>query len=169
MKKFQISVCRSDTEDTTLSSSVTDLAERIGALIAQQKGIVICGGKGGVMEAVCKGAKSKGGRTLGILPGYNTLEANQYVDIAIPTGLGHQRNYLVVEAGHCIIAIGGGWGTLNEISYGFITHKPVVLVKGSGGVVDMLLKSPILEKRGKLYAVADSAETAVTHALSFIQ
>lgn len=169
MKNFLISVCGSDTGDTSLSTSTLNLAESIGELIAQQKGIVICGGKGGVMEAVCKGAKSEGGRTLGILPGHTTLEANQYVDIAIPTGLGHQRNYLVVESGHCIIAIGGRWGTLNEITYGFITHKPIVLVKGSGGVVDMLLNSSSLEKIGGLYAVADSAEAAVTQAFSFIQ
>ena len=68
-----------------------------------------------------------------------------------------------------MIAIGGRWGTLNEITYGFITHKPVVLVKGSGGFVDMLIKSPILKEIGELYAVVDSAERAVTQVLSFIK
>ena len=106
---------------------------------------MICGGGGGIMESVCKGAKKRDGTTIGILPGSNKSQANSFVDIAIPTDLGPKRNFLVASSGDCIIAIGGRWGTLNEISFGFIIGKPIILIDKCGGVVEMLIKSSFLE------------------------
>lgn len=102
------------------------VAYRLGFELAKRGFIVVCGGRGGVMEAVCKGAKEAGGLTVGILPSYTGEEANPYVDIKIRTGMNWNRNPLVVASGDVVVAIGGNYGTLSEIAYALILNKPVV-------------------------------------------
>jgi uncharacterized protein (TIGR00725 family) len=101
-------------------------AEEVGRLLAERGAVVVCGGRGGVMEGACKGAQSAGGTTLGILPGLDRAEANPYVDVAVPTGLGEARNALVVRAADSLIAVGGGYGTLSEVALGLKAGKPAV-------------------------------------------
>ena len=101
-------------------------AEEAGAAIAVAGAVLVCGGLGGVMEAACRGARSKGGLTVGLLPGTDRDEANGWVQLALPTGLGEARNALVVRAADALIAIGGGWGTLSEIALARKAGKPVV-------------------------------------------
>src|SRR5215470_18884149 len=102
------------------------LAEEVGRLLAGSGAFVVCGGLGGVMEAACRGAKSEGGTTIGILPGLDRTEMNAWVDVGITTGLGEARNVLVVRAADVLIAIGGEFGTLSEIALALKTEKPVV-------------------------------------------
>jgi uncharacterized protein (TIGR00725 family) len=90
------------------------MAEEVGRLVAQRGGILVTGGRGGVMEAACRGAKEAGGLTVGILPGESREEANPYVDVALPTGLGNARNALTVLAGDAVIVVGGEAGTLSR-------------------------------------------------------
>lgn len=101
-------------------------ALEVGQLIAEKKAILVCGGLSGVMEAAAKGAKQKGGFTIGILPGNFPEDANRYIDIAIATGLGYTRNSLVVMNSDILIAIDGGYGTLSEIAYGKVHKKKVI-------------------------------------------
>jgi uncharacterized protein (TIGR00725 family) len=101
------------------------LAEEVGRRVAEAGAAVVCGGLGGVMEAVCRGAHRSGGLTIGILPTGRRLDANVDVDIAIPTGLGVARNVLVVMTGHAVIAIDGSFGTLTEIAHSLELRKPV--------------------------------------------
>lgn len=101
-------------------------AERIGTELARRGATVICGGLGGVMLAACKGAKAAGGTTIGILPGSDPKEANPYVDIPIPTGLGEARNIIVVRAAQAVIAVGGAYGTLSEVAFALKFGKPVI-------------------------------------------
>jgi uncharacterized protein (TIGR00725 family) len=103
-----------------------DTAEAVGTLIAERGAIVVCGGRGGVMEAACKGAASAGGTTVGILPGSEVSEGNPYLMIALPTGLGEARNALVARAGQAMIAIGGSYGTLSEIALALKAGRKVV-------------------------------------------
>jgi uncharacterized protein (TIGR00725 family) len=102
------------------------VAERVGRALAERGAVLVCGGRGGVMEAACRGAKAGGGTTVGILPGPDRAEANQFVDVAIATGLGEARNALVVRAADALIAVGGSWGTLSEIALGLRAGKRVV-------------------------------------------
>ncbi len=95
-------------------------------MLAEAEVTVVCGGMGGVMEAVCKGASNAGGRTVGILPGVNPTDANPWVDIPICTGLGHARNVIVVRSGLAVVAIGGAYGTLSEIGHALSDEIPVV-------------------------------------------
>jgi uncharacterized protein (TIGR00725 family) len=104
----------------------TRLAEQVGELLARRGAVVVCGGMTGVMEAACKGAKRAGGTTVGILPGPRRADANDYVDVAIATGLGEVRNTLIVRAVDVVVAIGGEFGTLSEIGFALKTGTPVV-------------------------------------------
>jgi uncharacterized protein (TIGR00725 family) len=106
-----------------------DLAEEVGRELAKRKAIVACGGLTGVMEAVCRGAKSEGGTTIGILPGRLARDANKYVDIPIVTTMGFARNIIVVNTGDAIIAVGGAFGTLSEIAYALSDNIPIIGLK----------------------------------------
>ena len=112
--------------NSSCSPEEAKLAESVGELLAQQGVTVVCGGLGGVMEAVCRGAKSKGGLTIGILPGENSSMANPWVDIPVVTGLGEARNVAVVKSAQAVIAIGGSYGTLSEIAYALKSNIPVI-------------------------------------------
>jgi uncharacterized protein (TIGR00725 family) len=136
------------------------MAEEVGRVLATRGCVLVCGGLGGVMEAACRGARSAGGTTIGILPGEGRARANPFVDIAIPTGMGEMRNALIVRAADVVIAIGGEFGTLSEVAFALKTGKPVVgigtwtLAKDSGPV--------------EAFARADSAAEAVAKALSLV-
>ena len=101
------------------------VAEEVGRLLAEAGAVVVTGGLGGVMEAASKGAREAGGTTLGILPGSDRRDANPWVTVAVPTGMGEARNALVVRAADGLIAVGGEWGTLSEIALARTAGKPV--------------------------------------------
>src|SRR4030042_3443787 len=101
-------------------------AESVGRELAKRGVGVICGGLGGVMEGVCRGAAAEGGLTIGILPGDNPQDANQYVKIPIATGLGYARNVIIIKSAQAAIAVGGSYGTLSEIAYAFQNGLPVI-------------------------------------------
>lgn len=108
------------------------LGVEVGAEIARRGAILVCGGLGGMMEAAAKGAKSQGGLTVGILPGEKGSEANPYIDVPLPTGLGPVRNTLVVRTCDAVIAIRGSYGTLSEIAFALRLGIPVVGLKTWG-------------------------------------
>lgn len=101
-------------------------AEETGRLIAQSGWVLVCGGLTGVMEAACRGARNAGGLTVGILPNDDRDEANPYVTIAVPTGLGQGRNVVIALMADALIAVGGGFGTLSEIGHALRAGKPVI-------------------------------------------
>ncbi len=102
------------------------LAEEVGRQLAIKGAILVCGGLGGVMEAACRGAQSEGGITIGILPGDSRQAANPYVQIPIVTAIGYARNLAVVKSAQAVIAIGGSYGTLSEISHALQGGIPVI-------------------------------------------
>jgi uncharacterized protein (TIGR00725 family) len=103
-----------------------ETAEAIGRGLAEAGAVLVCGGLGGVMEAACRGAAENGGLTIGILPSENRTDANEWVMVAIPTGLGELRNGLIVRAADAVIAVGGAYGTLSEIALALRTGVPVI-------------------------------------------
>jgi hypothetical protein len=120
-------------------------AEEVGRRLAQAGAAVVCGGLGGVMEAACRGAKSAGGLTIGVLPGRRRADANRWVDVAIPTGMGETRNALVVLSADAVVAVGGEHGTLSEVAFGLKLGRPVVglrtwrLVRGDGAADESIV------------------------------
>ena len=109
-----------------------ETAAQVGRLLAAHGAVLVCGGLGGVMRAACRGARGHdpAGVTVGLLPGRRHGEGNEFLSVEIPTGLGELRNGLVVGAAEAVIAVGGSWGTLSEISLAMRTGKPVVQIGG---------------------------------------
>ncbi len=137
---------------STCSDTEALAAEETGRLLATHGAIVVCGGLGGVMEAVANGVRANGGTTVGILPGTDPAAANAAIDIPLATGLGEMRNFLIVRAAHALIAIGGGAGTLSEIALAQRMGRPVV------GLHDSFRNAVDIPR-------VDSAEAAVQWAL----
>ena len=108
------------------SEETAALAEQVGRRIAERGAVLVCGGLGGVMEAAARGAKSAGGLTLGILPGYDPASANPYIDLPICTGMGHARNVIIAATAGALIALEGAYGTLSEIALGLKLGRRVV-------------------------------------------
>lgn len=105
------------------------VAQAVGGELARRGAVVVTGGLGGVMEAACRGARTAGGTTLAILPGDDRAAANDYVDVAVATGMGELRNGLVVRSADALVAIGGGPGTLSEIALALKAGKPVAGIR----------------------------------------
>ena len=101
-------------------------AEAVGRELGERGHTVVCGGLRGTMEAVCRGAKTVGGETIGILPTADRDDANPFVDIAIATGMGHARNAMVPLNGDGVLALAGGPGTLSEIGFALVYDRPVI-------------------------------------------
>ena len=126
-----IAVCGSgdpagSSDDPIEGARILALAEGVGREIALAGCGLVCGGSTGVMLAACRGARTAGGLCVGVLPGYDPDEATPYVDVHIPTGLGHARNVIVAASGRAVIAVGGEWGTLSEIAFAMRLQRPVI-------------------------------------------
>lgn len=107
------------------------LAREVGRLVAERGAVLLCGGRGGVMEAAAAGARGAGGLVIGVLPGRDARESppNPHVEVALFTGLGDGRNYVNACSSDALIAIGGRWGTLSEIALAKKVGRPVVLLR----------------------------------------
>src|SRR5436190_22549372 len=152
---LQIAVSGKGTPDDDLAP----LAEDIGRRLAEAGATVVCGGRGGVMEAAARGARAAGGDVIGVVPGDDPASANEHVTHVVATGIGHARNLAVVASGAAVIAIGGEWGTLAEIAFARMLDRPVVAleswsVSGAGSM-----------REGPGVVVVASADEAVESAL----
>ncbi|MBN2230125.1 MAG: TIGR00725 family protein [Candidatus Thorarchaeota archaeon] len=143
------------------NEEILTLAEKLGEEIAKRGIALASGGLGGVMEAASRGAKKFNGLTIGILPSDFKEHANQYIDIAIPTGLGYARNFLVAKAGDAVIAIDGSAGTLSEIAIAWFSDKLVVSMESSGGWAAKLAGTQIDERRNDIVHSAKTPEEAL--------
>jgi len=110
---------------SSVSPKYYELARQAGGAIAECGCALVCGGLSGVMEAGAKGAKEKGGMTIGILPGKNKSDANRYIDVAVPTGIGEARNFVIINMADAVIAVDGKEGTLSEIAFALKSKKPI--------------------------------------------
>ena len=123
---------------STCSPEQAQAAEEVGRRLAEAGAVVLCGGLGGVMEAVAKGVRSASGLAIGILPGSDPAAANRYIDVPLATGMGEMRNALIVRSAQAVIAIGGGVGTLSEIALALRIGTPVLGLQDSFlGKVDL--------------------------------
>jgi uncharacterized protein (TIGR00725 family) len=136
-----------------VETDVEHVAEEVGRLLAARGAIVLTGGLGGVMAAACRGAKGAGGTTIGLLPGDDRADANEWVEVSVATGLGEARNALIARAADALIAIGGEFGTLSEMALALKIGRPVIGIdtwelRRSGVSVD-----PIMRARDAAHAV----------------
>jgi uncharacterized protein (TIGR00725 family) len=129
---------RSWREGETLEPHILEAAEAVGRGVAEAGAALISGGTAGVMEAACKGAFEAGGLTVGFLPYNDPTKANPYVTLVFPTGMGTIRNILTARCCDAIVMIGGGVGTLNEVTIAYDSGVPVVVLEGTTGWADRL-------------------------------
>src|ERR1700688_1693330 len=109
-------------------------ALEVGELLGDCRLTVICGGRGGVMQAVCEGVARVGGLSIGLLPETEPSGANRFVGVAIATGIGEARNALIARAAFCLIAIGDSFGTLSEVALGRQFGKLVIGLEGAARI-----------------------------------
>ncbi|GAB7022833.1 TIGR00725 family protein [Salidesulfovibrio brasiliensis] len=128
MKKVRISVIGAGRLPEEGGVNLKTEAQRLGRLIAEAGWELVCGGLGGVMAEACRCAREAGGRTIGILPGSDRDNANEWVEVPVATGIGQMRNLMVVLNGDAVVACGGGAGTLSEIGHALKAGKPVVAI-----------------------------------------
>ena len=145
-----IAVCGPD----PASAEVAAQAEETGRLLARAGAVVVCGGLGGVMEAACRGAIGEGGTTVGILPGIDRSVGNEFLSVAIPTGMGEMRNALIVRAADAVIAVAGEFGTLSEIALALKMGTPVIGIGTWELGRDDLDRDPIVRVNDVAEAVA---------------
>ena len=126
----QIGVIGSGTE---LTQEIYRIAEEVGEELAKQNVILVCGGKGGVMEAACKGCENFSGISVGLLPSIQPSEANNFVKIKIPTNLGEDRNYIIIQSVQAAICISGSAGTRMEAEYALKCGIPLITIPNTGG------------------------------------
>jgi uncharacterized protein (TIGR00725 family) len=120
--KIQVAVIGASSCDETVWSQALE----VGRAVARAGAVLVCGGLGGVMEAAARGARSVGGPTLGILPGPSRTEASESIDMAVATGLGHFRNFVIAQTADVFIAVAGKYGTLSEMAMALTLGKTVV-------------------------------------------
>ena len=140
-------------------AAVLPLAEAVGREVARRGHVLICGGRGGVMEAACRGAREAGGHTIGVLPGPDRSDMNRYVEFPIVTNLGAARNAVVVLSADAVIAVDGSYGTLSEIALALVHGKPVV------GLQTWRISDDAGVEDGRIARARDAAE-AVERALA---
>ena len=145
----------------TASAEVLDMAEQVGAEIARRGAVLVCGGLGGAMEAAARGAKQAGGLTVGIIPGVDAHQANEFIDVPIVTGMGEARNILVVRSSEAVIAIAGSYGTLSEIAVALKLGVPVI------GIGTWELRAPDGSEPPMIRA--GSAQEAVARAIEAVR
>ncbi len=120
-----VAVCGESDPQTSLA----DLAFELGHGIAERNAVLVCGGLTGVMEHAARGARAAGGLTIGLLPDEDPDEVNEYIDVAIATGLGHARNAILARTADGVVALGGGLGTLSEIALALRNRRPTIGIK----------------------------------------
>lgn len=149
--------------DSLCSKELSEFGFQLGQHIASENHSIVCGGMGGFMKAVCKGVKSSPnsfqGQTIGILPGVDCGEANPFIDVAIPTGIGIARNMIIIRMADIVIAAGGGAGTLSEIAFAWQLKKKVLCVTSfEGWAKDLAGKNLDKRQEGLLVPVSSIKE-----------
>lgn len=141
------------------------VAEELGRALVDEGYRVVCGGLGGVMEAVARGARASeaasGSDVIGLLPSLEAADANPFVDIVIPTGLSHGRNLLVVASADVVVVVGGRAGTLSEVALAWQLGKPVVALSLTGGWAERVAGQAIDDRRPDTVVAAGSVREAL--------
>jgi uncharacterized protein (TIGR00725 family) len=153
-------------DDSHVSRKAQKMAYEVGEEIAKSGSALICGGMGGVMKAACRGASSRNGLTIGVLPFMDKKIANKFVGIPLCSGMPiGMRDNIVIHSADAIIAIGGGSGTMGEIALAYMYEKPVIAIEGTGGWANRL-KGKFIDQRKKAKVIgAGTAKEAVRLAL----
>ena len=175
-KRSQIGVIGSaGKDDYGQTGGANDLmltaAEKVGRLLAKADAIVVTGGKDGIMAAAAAGAKKEGGLTIGVVKGQDRFSANKYTDIEVLSGMSADGldELILVLMCDALIVIGGGAGTLQEITIAYRNKKSIIALNNSGGWAAKLAGKYLDEREKICIKVAATPEEAVNLALAEIK
>jgi uncharacterized protein (TIGR00730 family) len=154
-----------------------ELAQKMGAAIAQLGFTVMTGGGPGIMEAANRGAKEVGGRSVGCnieLP--FEQKPNAYLDRTVTLHYFFVRKTLLVKYSYAFVFMPGGAGTLDELSEamtliqtGKIKNFPIVIMGTDywreliDFIAKMAKKGMISESDVDLIYATDSVDDAIAH------
>lgn len=174
-KKYQIGIIGSAGNDDYngaqgASDNMMAEAEKIGRLLAENNAIVVTGGKSGIMEAGAKGAKKAGGQTVGVVKGIKRFTSNNFTDIEVISGMEADGfdELLLVNMCDALIVIGGGAGTLEEITIAYRNKKPIIALTTQSGWAKELAGKFLDNRNTVKIEMASSAEEAVDKALKLL-
>ena len=156
------------------------LALELGRALARRGAEVRCGGYGGVMEAVSRGAREMGGRVVGCTLGWEgeARRANAYLTEEIPCATLDARISALLAGTRAAVVLPGGIGTLNEmfwvwtlLLHGRDPERTLVLLGESYGDLLQFLGSRFeVDARVRaLVRAAGSVEEAVTLACGGVE
>ena len=152
--------------DIAENPNLNKITEKLGLLLIDNDYRILCGGLGGVMSSICKGAKESSnyreGMTVGIVPSLDTSSVNPYIDIKIATGMSYSRNQIIIASSDIVISIGGGAGTLSEIAFAWQMNKKVISLSTSGGWSEKLAGKQIDNKRSDMIYEAKNEEEVIS-------
>lgn len=174
MRKLQIGVIgsagREEYPGEKPNKKIFKQAHDLGKLIGELNAVLVCGGKGGIMLETCRGAKKNGGITVGVISGNTRGKSNKYVDVEVVSGLiNSSEEALIVSMSDGVIAIGGGSGTLQELSLAYRNKKPVICIKGAGGWSEKLADTFLDERMLIKFGSAVTASEALDNLLKLIK
>lgn len=151
-------------KEYTYKQGFINACEKTGELLAKEGFIVVQGGKGGLMQAVAKGAKKAGGLVISVVDGCERGVSNEYTDIELVTGMtGKGSDAVLPLCCDALIALGGGSGTLNEICVAYKNKKLIILLKGYGSWTDILANQECLDERKTVkFEIVNTPEEAVS-------
>lgn len=151
-----------------ITKKAYNYAFEVGEEIAKRKAVCLTGGGLGVMEAAHKGAKRHNGKTISIIPWEDMSRVNDYSDFVIATGIGWSRDAINLNSCDGAILVGGGAGTLNEATYGYMMSKPLVALTPSGGMAQELTNKYFDVRRTEYIYGAQTPKEAVELILKLI-
>ena len=165
-KRKQILVVGNNEDGCT--PELEKVAYETGLEIAKSGSVLISGGLGGVMRAACRGAKDGNGLTVGIIPQNDSSFANEYCDIVIPSGIGLARNFLTALSADGVIIIGGGSGTLSEVSAAYMYKRPIAAILSTGGIAEKFADQFLDQRQNVKIVGVNSPKEAVRYILEKI-
>ncbi len=164
MVKIQVAVIGFG--DLSENQDLSRMTEKLGQLLIDNDYRILCGGLGGVMSSICKGAKEssnyKEGMTIGIIPSLDASSTNPYIDIKIATGISYSRNQIIIASSDIVISIGGGAGTLSELAFAWQMNKKIISLSTSGGWSEKLAGKKLDNKRSDKIYEAKNEEEAIS-------
>jgi uncharacterized protein (TIGR00730 family) len=117
----------SDRLDAKYYAAATELGHE---LVARGWGLVYGGGNTGLMGAVARAVKEKGGNVIGVIPEFMKVRELAFAeaDELITVVTMRERKLLMEARADAFVTLPGGWGTLEEIME-ILTLRQLAIVK----------------------------------------
>ena len=168
-----MNICVFCASSETIDKSYILSGERFGEMLAENGHTLIFGaGRYGVMGAVARGLRSKGGKAVGVIPTFFNDSEVAFTDCElIHTETMRERKHIMEDKSDAFVIMPGGIGTFEEF-FEILTlkqlsrHTKPIVIYNVNGYYDSLLnlietaisENFMADKFRNLYFVTDSAD-----------